>query len=160
MPSDLVWGWWTRSEVLRASGLRAESSPEVVQLENVRALARKSVFLRQMALVIVPPIAAEQKRVLTWAGQDTDQIADVLFTARAMDSEWRTSELVERCLDRRWRADPGGSLEMVERVVVLADGYTHCGVRSTSAPDILRDLQRLADGWNVAVVSGREDLAW
>jgi hypothetical protein len=49
---------------------------------------------------------------------------------------------------------------MVERVVVLADGYTHCGVRSTSAPDILRDLQRLADGWNVAVVSGREDLAW
>jgi hypothetical protein len=113
-----------------------------------------------MTLVIVPPIAAEQKRVLYWAGQDTDQIADVLFTARAMDSEWRTSELVERCLDQRWRADPGGSLEMVERVVVLADGYTHCGVRSTSTPDIFRDLQRLADGWNVAVVSGREDLAW
>src|SRR6478609_2030486 len=87
LPRGVVWGWWTRTEVVRASKLRTHRPQEVVRIQELQAVMAKSLWFRRMTLALIPPSAVEQERVLYWAGQDTEHVPDVLFAARPGDTE-------------------------------------------------------------------------
>jgi hypothetical protein len=115
-----------------------------------------------MSLIAVPPNdAANQRKLLAWAGADTEQVADQLWTAPDGEAAWELDDIAGWCLDpRRW-ADPAEVVTRpVERVVTLSGGYVYCAVARGVGEQLRGDLEALATGWGLEVIAGAEQDAW
>lgn len=114
-----------------------------------------------MTLAMIPPAAACQQPVLEWAGKNTEQIADLLWTAAGPDREWRTGELVASCLNGTFRESPRVALgQVAERVLVLHESYVRCAL-SPSAADVAQEkLRTLAGEWGIDLAPDPAEATW
>jgi hypothetical protein len=94
LPQDRAWAWWTRNAIFRRSKLSAANAPERVFPQRAVQVLRRNVWMHQMSLCLIPSAdALAQQAVLDWAGVDTEQIPDHLWSAAANEREWDLEQI-------------------------------------------------------------------
>ena len=162
MPPARAWLWWTPSQVFGKAKLHAQRAPSRITPADVRCVLRRNVWLRQMSLIVVPGgNAAAQEVVISWAGADTEQVPDHLWTAPDGAPEWDLQEAVSWCLAAdRWK-DPAEAVSRpAERVVTLFDGYVFCALPRDAGEQLRAQLAALAEQWGLRAIDGAAADAW
>jgi hypothetical protein len=114
-----------------------------------------------MTLAIIPARSREQEAVLEWAGQDTEEIADVIWTSAGSNSIWNLADMIEGIRSETWLRAPRTVLyEVVARMLVLRDGYIHCAMSPDAGSVAFEDLLAVANEWGIRVIAGAAEYAW
>ena len=161
LPRERAWAWWTRTALYRKTNLATVSVPDTVDLANLQRLETRSLLLRRMTLAIVPANdQSAQDDVLYWAGADTEQIPDHIWTAPSTPT-WNVDHVVSWCDDpAAWTDRQATARQAAERVVTMFDRRICCAVSADAADEIMRQLSVLADRWHLRVISGPSEYAW
>ena len=162
LPPAAVWGWWTRSSVFRSAQLAARRGlGDVASVRTLEAVMAKRLLLRGMTFALVPPLAElEQRRVLYWAGQDTEAVADLLFTPGPRVRQWCLPDIMRDCHKETWRDAPAEWFPRAERLIVIFDGSVYCAVASELETALLGKVCALAAEWKLTIAEGKADWAW
>ncbi len=112
-------------------------------------------------MVFAPARSEAQQVILRWADADTEQVADVMWTAPDGEQPW----IVDRLFDVCKRAAPNVSPEAflpaaAERSLVMYDEFIHVAVSPPSAAELLGQIQQLAAGWSLETIPGPDEYAW
>lgn len=123
LPPDRAWAWWTRTEVYKSTHLPTTRAPDVVDHRTLPGVVTRSLLLERMTLAFVPggDLSAQQA-VVKWAGLDTEQTPDQIWTAPE-NPQWNTDRIVSWCRDaERWSDATTVPQQPAERIVILGDG--------------------------------------
>jgi hypothetical protein len=160
LPRNRAWGWWTRSEVFAAAGISTSKAGPTVDTRVLDGPVSRRLAVRRMVLVATPADSASQERILDWAGQDTEHVADVLWTA-ADGAVWKVDDLVDWCLRSSPSRNAAAMLgESCERLVILHDQAIYAAVTATAAEAFLAALTRLAGKWDLEIIPGWPPYGW
>lgn len=162
LPRPAVWAWWAPSRREGPGWLAPAAMPAVIALKALDHTLSRRWFWRGMTLVIVPPKRADdQNLVLEWAGVDTEQAPEFIFTAPTSLESWNSKSISDWCLDRSaWRNPDSLAAIPAERIVVLFDGDAYCALLTEQAMSVRQDLSNLATRWGLRVIPGPAELAW
>lgn len=154
LPSDHVWGWWTRAESVGNAKLGAAKASDVVELGTLAFPAVRSGIFSRMAFAIIPPRAGEQEKIKYWAGSDTEHIADILVTSPA-SGRWSVGDVVRWCSDGSLIREPQAMRGRgFERIVVIQDGFTYVALAPEDAEALASSLDELARRWGIETITG------
>ena len=156
-----VWAWCTRTEAYKASRLPAERAPDRVNPRTLAGVVTRRWLLQGMTLAFVPAQdAAARDTVLEWAGADSEQIPDVIWTAPD-DGEWDPETIMSWCREpAAWTDAASARQQPAERIVILFDGRICCALRSAAATPTIARLGALAARWRLSVIPGPKEYAW
>jgi hypothetical protein len=134
----------------------------MVELGSLRNVRVRGAGFRDSTLVFVPPeLKSEQDVVIYWAGADPEQSPDQILTAPDDITTWDSEQLLSWCKDpRQWTDGKSVATLPVERAVVMFDGQISCGLRTTSADEVIARLEDLATKWGLRVIPGPAEHAW
>lgn len=162
LPRPAAWVWWVPSRREGLTRLAPAAMPAVIALQTLDHILSRRWFRRGMTLAIVPPARVDaQNLVLEWAGVDTEQAPEFLFTAPASLGTWDSKSISDWCLDRSaWRDPDSLAAIPAERIAVLFDGDLYCAFPPDHATAVRQELQGLATRWGLRMISGPAELAW
>jgi hypothetical protein len=162
LPTERAWAWWTRTEVFQETHLPSASAPALLDLRALTGVRSRRLFLRRMTLAIIPrDRAEEQKHVLQWAGQDTEQIPDHIWTAPNGIEMWDVKHIISWCSHRSMWSNPAlVAQQPAERILVMFDGYVFCALTPEEGERAIGELSRLAESWKLHLIPGAAEYAW
>lgn len=162
LPSDRAWVWCTQSSIYQRTGLPRTKAPAIVDPATLATVVTRTRAFHPTTLSFVPALDREaQDAVLYWAGSDTEQIPDHIWLAPAPARPWNADEILSWSeTPSRWTDLASVSALPAERLVILFDRQLSCALPASTADDVMADLARLAESWNLSVVSGPDDRVW
>jgi hypothetical protein len=156
-----AWAWWTRTESYKGAGLSGQRASDRIDPAALTTVAARRWLLQGMTLAFIPgPDASARDAVLEWAGADSEQIPDAIWTATD-DSPWEPDAIMSWCRDpTTWTSAASAREQPAERIVILFDGKMFCALRSAAAAATLSRLHDLAARWGLSVIPGYSEYAW
>ena len=156
-----AWAWWTRTEAYGGSRLPAQRAPDRIDPSTLTSVVARRWLLQGMTLAFVPAKDAPARdTVLEWAGADTEQTPDVIWTAPD-DGQWDVNEIMSWCREAAaWTDAASARQQPAERILVLFDGRICCALPSTAAASTIARLGDLAARWRLSVIPGPSEYAW
>ncbi len=156
-----AWAWWTRTESYKGAGLSGQRAPDRINPAALTTVAARRWLLQGMTLAFIPGRdASARDAVLEWAGADSEQTPDAIWTAPD-DSSWDPDALMAWCRDpTAWTSAASAREQPAERMVVLFDGKIFCALPSPAAAPTLLRLHDLAARWRLSVIPGHSEYAW
>jgi hypothetical protein len=161
LPSDRTWAWWTRNEVYKSTHLPTNRAGDVVNHRTLSHVVVRRLLREQMTLAFVPSQdRASQMTVAEWAGLDTEQVPDQIWTAPDVP-QWNTDAIVSWCRDEdQWPDAKTVPHQPAERIVTLFDQLIFCALPDRAAALVRSGLKDLGIRWGLSVIPGPTEYAW
>jgi hypothetical protein len=159
---ERTWAWWTQTRVFDRTGLASEKAPADIDVTQLRSVQRRNLFWKNMTLVVIPPRETNaQDVVCKWAGLDTEQVPDAIWTAPDGLVTWDTERIVAWCQEKEAWSDPRSLSEQpAETILLLHDADIFCAMPSNMADAAWAALVALAERWGISVTTASPDFAW
>lgn len=155
LPPERAWAWWTRNEVYKSAHLPTNRAGDVVDPQALSHVVVRRLLLEQMTLAFVPSKdRASQETVAEWAGLDTEQVPDQIWTAPDAP-RWNTDAIVSWCRDEdQWSDAKTVPHQPAERIIILFDQLIFCALPDRAAAPVIARLGELACRWMLSVIPG------
>lgn len=161
LPLDRVWAWWGGTDIYKSTRLPTNDASDVVDPGTLVGVVTRRLPLERRTLAFVPARdLPSQQTVIMWAGGDTEQTPDHIWTA-FNDRPWNTDAIVRWCRDPgQWSDATTVPHQPAERIVTLFDQQIFCALASDAAAPVVARLGDLAARWKLSIISGPSEYAW
>jgi hypothetical protein len=162
LPTDRAWAWWTRTEMVRLSGLSGGRAAAAINHRTLDHVVTHRLLLKGMTLAVVPAgHGREQNVVREYADVDTEQVPDHIWTSPDEPDTWQIDEIVAWCDDpAQWTDRASAARQPAERIVAMFDNQISCALATVGAQAAMARLETLARRWRLRLIAGPAEYAW